>query len=650
MSAALDTGPAGTGQRNAALALCLAAAAVALALLPLAARPGPPMPGFMLVHQTALVLAHGLAAGLLFSQFRQGRRLALALAGACQLYTTAIVALQLLSVPNGLAPGRLLGSGPETTIWLWTFWHMGPPVCALLYAAVARRGGEVAAGWGWAAAAAALAAAAMSGALATWGLPWLPHQVSGDDYSAMVESGVGPAVQALTVLALGVLWWRTRAGGRSVLEVWLLAGLALMVLDNLLTLAGGARATVGWQAGRVLALGAGLGVVWAFVAETEAMRRREAAATAEARRHEAALREAQKMEAVGRLTGGIAHDFNNMLMVVQAGFETIRRRPADAARVAAAAEAGLEAVDRAARLTRQLLTYARRRELRAELVQPNAVLLALEPLLRRALGERGRLELRLDPALPPARLDVSEFEQAMLNLLVNARDALRPEGGVVAVETSGAGGSVEVRVRDDGHGMAEAVRQRAAEPFFTTKEFGRGSGLGLAQVYGFAQGAGGEMALESAPGAGTAVTLRLPAAAGEAAPRAAHGPAGALRPARGDEVVLAVEDEPAVLAAAVESLSDLGYRVEAARDAAEALALLDRGARVDVLFSDVVMPGGMNGVQLAVEARRRRPGLRVVLTSGYTNEALAGEHRVPPDVPVLPKPWRREELARLLAA
>ena len=649
MAATLDTEPAGTGQWRAALLLCLVAAMASAVLLPVAAQPGLAMPGFMLIHQSVLVLAHGLAAGLLFTQFRQVPHLALALAGACQLYTAAIVLLQLLSVPNGLAPGRVLGSGPETTIWLWTFWHLGPPLGALLYAAAARRGGTVGAGWAWAAAGAALALAGASAALASWGLAWLPLQVVGDDYTPMVRSGVGPAVQALTVLAFGVLWWRTREGGRSVLELWLLAGLALLVLDNMLTLAGGARATVGWQAGRVLALGAGLGVVWAFVSETEAMRRREEAATAEARRHEAALREAQKMEAVGRLTGGIAHDFNNMLMVVQAGFETIRRRPADPARVAATAEAGLEAVERASRLTRQLLTYARRRELRAEVVNANALLQALEPMLHSALGESGRLALRLEPGLLPARLDPSEFEQAVMNLVVNARDAMLPGGGQVVVTTANAGGRVVLSVADDGAGMDEATRQRATEPFFTTKEFGRGSGLGLAQVYGFAQGAGGGMELASTPGAGTVVTLRFPAAAaGTDAPAPAPGPADALRRARLGEVVLAVEDEPAVLAAAVESLSDLGYRVEAARDAAEALAVLDRGGRVDVLFSDVVMPGGMNGVQLAVEARRRRPGLRVVLTSGYTNEALAGEHRVPADVPVLSKPWRREELARLL--
>jgi CheY-like chemotaxis protein len=200
--------------------------------------------------------------------------------------------------------------------------------------------------------------------------------------------------------------------------------------------------------------------------------------------------------------------------------------------------------------------------------------------------------------------------------------------------------------------MDEATLARALEPFFTTKEFGKGSGLGLAQVWGFARAAGGAVEITSAPGKGTTVKLVLPwaTAAGAASPKnaAPHVAASALRRAENGEVVLAVEDEPAVLAAAVETLTDLGYGVVAAHDATEALEQLRGTGRVDVLFSDVVMPGGMNGVQLAVEARRLRPGLRVVLTSGYTNEALTEGHGVPADVPVLPKPYRRDELARLL--
>jgi signal transduction histidine kinase/CheY-like chemotaxis protein len=616
---------------------------------------GPVMPGFLLVNQTALIAAYGLSAWVLFEQFRRGRSLPLLLAGAGTLFTAAIVSLQILSVPNGLAPGRILGAGPETTTWLWTFWHIGPPVCALLYALSLRGGApyvfapERVRGVAWLAVLLALTIAGLASAVATLGLPWLPQQVSGDDYTALTTSGVGPALQALTVLALALLWRATR-GRRTVLELWLAVGLALLVLDNLLTMAGSARGTIGWQAGRIGALVSAFAVLWAFLREAEALRVRAEQTAAELVRKDTALREAQKLEAVGRLTGGIAHDFNNLLMVMTSGLEMIRRRPEDRARVILTADAALEAAERGARLTRQLLTFARKRDLKPETVNANALLYDVEALIRRALGEAGQLRLQLDPALRPALLDRTEFETAVLNLVVNARDALTAGGGVVTVATRNLpDGRMQVSVADNGAGMDEATLHQACEPFFTTKEFGKGSGLGLAQVYGFASAAGGELELKSEPGRGTTAAITLPcvvATACRAEP--ANDASGALRPARPGEVVLAVEDEPAVLAATVESLSDLGYLVHPAHDARGALDLLRTEARVDLLFSDVVMPGGMNGVQLAVEARRLRPDLRVVLTSGYTNEALQGQYQVPEDVPVLAKPYRREELVRLL--
>ena len=500
----------------------------------------------------------------------------------------------------------------------------------------------------------AIAAAGLTAVLATAGLPFLPDQVTGDDYTAMVRSGVGPAVQALTVIALAVVWRRTR-GGRSALDLWLLVSLALLVLDNTLTLLGAARATIGWYAGRIEATVSAFVILWAYLHEVDAVRARADAAAEDAARAGAALRQAQKLEAIGRLTGGIAHDFNNLLMVVTSGFDMIRRRPDDRQRVLKMAEAGIDAAQRGGRLTRQLLTFARRQDLRPETVNLNASLLEFEPLARQAVGEAVTLDLTLHPALHPTRVDPGEFQNAVLNLVVNARDALPPQGGRITVTTrnaqvqgTGPGAFVVVAVHDDGTGMDEATRAQAFEPFFTTKEFGRGSGLGLSQVHGFAIGAGGTVEIISAPGQGTTVEIWMPRTHDVQQAGTITGPAGALRRAEPGETVLAVEDEPAVLSMLVENLSDLGYRVVAARDANEALARLRDPDPVHVLFSDVVMPGGMNGVQLAQEAARIRPGLRVLLTSGYTHEALAGEHGVPVDVPVLPKPYRREDLANRL--
>ncbi len=506
----------------------------------------------------------------------------------------------------------------------------------------------------------ALLAAGAAALVATAGLPFLPHQVTGDDYRGLTTSGVGPAVQLLTVAALLAVWRATRTG-RTVLELWIAASLALLVLDNLLTMAGGARGTVGWYAGRVEAMVSAFVILWAYLHEVDALRARAEAAVEELARAEAALRQAQKMEAVGRLTGGIAHDFNNLLMVVTSGFDLIRRRLEDRARVLKTAEAGLDAARRGAKLTRQLLTFARKQNLRPE----NALLLDFEPLMRRAVGEAVRVDTTLHPALHPVRIDPNEFESAVLNLVVNARDALPPQGGRIAVASrneargappSGAaaapdapppGDYVVVSVSDNGCGMDASTLAQVFEPFFTTKEFGKGSGLGLSQVYGFARATGGAVEIASKPGEGATVEIWLPRTAPA---RAAAGPPGGtaaspLRRAEDGETVLAVEDEPAVLAAVVENLADLGYRVLSARDAAEALERLRGPERVDILFSDVVMPGGMNGVQLAVEAGRLRPGLRVLLTSGYTDEALVGEHGMPGDMPVLAKPYRREELA-----
>ena len=661
-SATVATDPPARAPRRAAAVLCLLAVAVTACLLPVAAWPGPALPGFILINQTALAAAYGLSAWVLFAQFKRARSVPLLLIAAGTLYTAAIVILQLLSFPGVVAGGRVLGAGPDTTTWLWTFWHLGPPACALAYALALRRGpapiapgrARRAAG---AAAVLALAAAGASATVATLGLPWLPHQVTADNYSALTTSGVGPAVQVLTLAALAAVWRATR-GRQTALDLWIGVSLLLLVLDNLLTMVGGARGSVGWYAGRIGATVSAFLILWAYLHEVDALRTKAEAAADEAARAGAALRQAQKMEAIGRLTGGVAHDFNNLLMVVTSGFEMIRRRPDDRQRVLKMAEAGMEAAQRGARLTRQLLTFARRQDLRPETVNLNASLLDFEPLARRAVGEAVEVSMALHPALHPARIDLSEFESAVLNLVVNARDALPAQGGRIVVSSRNAvrdgasngpsGTCVVVSVADNGSGMDEATRAQVFEPFFTTKEFGRGSGLGLSQVYGFAAAAGGTVEIASAPGEGTTVEIWLPRAEGAQHTAQAGGPASALRRAEAGETVLAVEDEPAVLSAVVENLADLGYRVVPARDAAEALDRLRAGERVDILFSDVVMPGGMNGVQLAVEAGRLRPGLRVLLTSGYTGEALAGQHSVPADVPVLAKPYRREELAARL--
>jgi signal transduction histidine kinase len=389
-----------------------------------------------------------------------------------------------------------------------------------------------------------------------------------------------------------------------------------------------------------------------------------ALATSEAHARELAqsrqqLAVSQRLEAMGQLTGGVAHDFNNLLTIVASSIEMIGRVRADAARVDRLSEVAMRAVSRGQRLTQTLLTFARRDFVKPEVVDPGRLVLEMEPLLRRATGERTELALELGPRVHPVRLDPSRFEVAILNLVLNARDAM-PGGGLIVIAVANvelvdddvranpdarAGPHVVIAVRDDGTGMPPEVVAKAFEPFFSTKDVGMGSGLGLSQVYGFARGAGGHVTIDSQVGRGTTVRLHLPKCdetPKQAEPRPAAAP---VRAVGGDETVLIVEDDLLVLAATAESIAELGYRTLTAATAHEALAHLGGAARIDVLFSDIILPGGMDGTQLVREARRLRPGLKVLLTSGYAGAAATP---LPEDLEILSKPYRRAELAAVL--
>ena len=384
------------------------------------------------------------------------------------------------------------------------------------------------------------------------------------------------------------------------------------------------------------------------------------------RKAEDALWHAQKLEAVGQLTGGIAHDFNNLLAVVVGTLELVRGAletdqeipRAKLLRLLGAAETASE---RGRKLTQQLLAFARRSTLRSETATLGDLFTASEPLLRRALGETVTLDLVFPPDLWPCHLDPVQFEAAILNLLVNARDAM-PNGGVLRISASNVqreaddpllpdalppGAYVCITVTDCGVGMAPDVLQHVFEPFFTTKEVGKGTGLGLSQVYGFVKQSGGDIAVESTPGVGTTVRLFFPRA--ELAGIEAVHPGSCGQPApTGSETVLVVEDDEHVREMAVATLSELGYRVLTAANGPEALNLLRDGPKIDLLFSDVVMPGGIDGYELVGRARRIHRDLKALVTSGYTNRPPLD--REPLRIPLLPKPYRRTELADSIRA
>ena len=375
----------------------------------------------------------------------------------------------------------------------------------------------------------------------------------------------------------------------------------------------------------------------------------------ERNRLEARLRQAQKLEAVGQLTGGVAHDFNNLLQVVLSGL-TLMERVEDPARRTMLAESVRRAAQRGGELTKRLLTVARRQSLQPEPIDLEAWMTdGAGDLLARTLRGDIRTELRFPAGLPAVEADPGELELAVLNIAVNARDAMEAGGTLIvaaeALELDGSaeadglrGRFVRLSVADTGSGMDEATRARVFEPFFTTKEVGKGTGLGLAQVYGFAKQSGGGVRLQSVPGEGTTVSLLLPVA--RRAVVVAVAAAVQEVAAATEAAVLVVEDDDDVAALVVDMLAQLGHRPTRVSTAAAALGALADGRVVDLLFTDVLMPGGMDGLALAREAGRRRPGMRVLLTTGYTG---GGPAAAPLGVPVLRKPYRLDELSGAVA-
>jgi PAS domain S-box-containing protein len=376
---------------------------------------------------------------------------------------------------------------------------------------------------------------------------------------------------------------------------------------------------------------------------------RDQARLAEAERQ---LRQAQKIEAIGQLTGGVAHDFNNLLMVILGGLSMIER-PGEPTRRSRILDGMRQAAERGASLSRQLLAFARRQPLKAEPVDLRSQLDGMRDLLDRAL--RGDVHVRTDFAddLWTVLVDPAELELVLLNLCVNARDAM-PDGGVITITASNApdlaegdrrGDFVSLSVADSGVGMPAEVLAHVFEPFFTTKEVGKGSGLGLPQVYGFAEQSGGSVQIDSSVGRGTTVVLTLPRT--DRAP-ADIEPSVELREAqpKASGSVLLVEDDDEVASLVTDMLRELGYEVTRAAGADAALGALADARPVDIVFSDIMMPGRMNGLELAREAQRRRPGLPVLLTSGFADAAMREANRE--DIPVLCKPYDIQTLARTL--
>jgi PAS domain S-box-containing protein len=371
------------------------------------------------------------------------------------------------------------------------------------------------------------------------------------------------------------------------------------------------------------------------------------------------LKQAQKMESVGQLTGGIAHDFNNMLTVITGTIEFLAEGVADQPNLADIVKLISDAADRGAKLTSRLLAFSRQQPLRPRAVDVNDLMIEVVRLLQPTLGEQIEVNMTLTSNVCSALVDPSQLSAAIVNLAINARDAM-PDGGKLTIETSNVvfdqdavqsdgeiepGRYVVIAVSDTGTGIPTALLTKVFEPFFTTKDVGAGTGLGLSMVYGFVKQSGGQINIYSEVGYGTTFKIYLPNS--DRAPQQVAGPLHG-EVTRGTETILAVEDNALVRASVITQLQSLGYKTLVAAEAAEALAIVDGGAAFDLLFTDVIMPGQMNGRQLAQEIARRRPSLKVLFTSGYAQNAISHHGRLDPGVLLLSKPYRRGDLARML--
>jgi signal transduction histidine kinase/ActR/RegA family two-component response regulator len=684
----LSTVGVSKGERRFALIAILLSMAGFAAAVPFAQVPLLRIDAFIPAYEAALILIDAITAVMLFGQFRWSRSRALLVLAAGYLYDSLLIVPHALTFPGAFAPTGLLGAGMQTTAWLYMFWHGGFPLFLIGYAVLAGReakrnlpegesrdallvGGTIFA---------TIALAIVMTLLAIAADDILPAIMAGHVDQTMHKVVVS-FVWGAGMAAVAVLWRRCQ----TVLDLWLLVVACAWVFDvGLSAVFDLARFDLGFYAGRAYGLLAASFVLGVLLTETGGLHSRLAAAkallddyahrledrvrerTAELEaantqrlKAEAELHQAHKMEALGQLTGGLAHDFNNHLGIIMGNLDLLAEDiSADQRELV---DDALSAASNGAELTRRLLAFARRQPLRPQRIDANRLIGEITRLLRRTLGEQIELRLNLDPSVPAVLADPSQLETAIANLANNARDAM-PSGGRLTI-TSGVrfldedyadkhvevtpGAYVMIEVSDTGTGIPPEILERIFEPFFTTKEPGKGTGLGLSMVFGFLKQSGGHINAYSEVGRGTTFRLYLKPAeaiADEDAerPRATEDFAGA------GERILVVEDNAKLRSVLVRQLLDLGYRVTEAGEGDSALGVLDRGEPIDLLLTDVVMPGKIDGCALARAFIDRRPGGKVLLTSGFPSSRLSEIEGLGLDLRLLDKPYRKQDLARVL--
>jgi PAS domain S-box-containing protein len=762
-----------------ALAVVLASLALFAIAVPFARQPLAQVWAFIPIYESALATNELITATLLFTQFLILRSRALLVLACGYALTAGLAIAHGLTFPGLFSPTGLLGAGPQTTAWLYMFWHMGLPLSVIAYACLGEKNdndtprlsvrSEAFCGIG-----AVCAAVVGPTMLATTGHDFLPLIMRGNTYTPTMTAVVS-TVWLLTLVALLMVWKRPR---RSTMDLWLMVSMCAWFFDIALSaVLNGGRFDLGFYAGRAYGLLAANFVLIMLMTKTGALyaslsrllgteqleRRRESAmrrrifdtsldlifvadrqgnlmevspssqsilgynpnemighcateflypddlentrnemrlANRDKLTHlfdcryihkdgrvvslswkgvwsdpdrqyffigrdmteriklEQQLRHSQKMEAIGQLTGGIAHDFNNILAVIIGMAELTAARVAGDPTVLAMVKQIDESAERGAQLVQRMLAFARKQPLETHVLNVNETVNRVVTMLERMLGENITLKAVLDNGLWSALADPSQLEDAIVNLAINARDAM-PIGGRLLIETANvhldedyaarnlevsAGDYVAIIVTDTGTGIPPDIIERVFEPFFTTKNVGKGTGLGLSMVYGFVKQSQGHVKIYSEIGHGTSIRLYFPKATKQTASKMLISTAS-CELTSGGETILVVEDDDAVRKMAVCILGGLGYHVRQASDGKSALNILHTSDHIDLLFTDMVMSNGVSGQDLVQAARQIRPTMRTLLTSGYSEQFINARVDAQQDVPLLGKPYRKESLA-----
>ena len=687
-TALLSTLPATRSERRLAIAVVLVSVLCFAVAVPFARVPLPQSLAFIPAYESALVIIDLITAVLLFGQFNRRRSYALLALASGYLFDALIIIPHALSFPGVFSPTGLLGAGSQTTAWIYIFWHGGFPMFVFAYAILANRAGSDDKLRGRTGVAVAVVIGSIIAVvcgltlLATAGHDYLPVVIQSGDFSLLVTKGVSPTLWALSLIALLALWRRQKP---AVLDLWLMVVMCAWLLDIALSaVIGSSRYDLGWYTGRTYGLLAASFVLMVLLVETselhgrlseakaqledyaqrleDRVRERTAQLEAEAAKRNAAeaqLHHAQKMEAIGNLTGGMAHDFNNLLGVIIGNLDIVIETKSDAA-TSDALNAALTAASKGADLTRSLLAFARRQPLQPKRIALNDLIGNTTKLLRRTLGENIDITLELSADAWPVIADPAQLESALVNLATNARDAM-PQGGRLHIATANRhldadyaarhqevheGDYAMIEVVDGGAGIPKPLLDRIFDPFFTTKAPGKGTGLGLSMVFGFIKQSGGHINVYSEEGVGTTFRLYLPRAT-DGSERADVQPAETVTGSKG-EAILLVEDNIELRRVAVRQLVDLGYRVIHAGDVETALLTLER-EKVDLVLTDLMLPGGRSGYDLVRAVLDRKFTTRFVLMSGFPDAMLPGGTAAErPTYPMLCKPFRKADLARTL--